>query len=525
MKKNLPILYLLLISLFVMSLNLFVAAEGSAEGLGLDKIITKSAKEVVAVSNPHLEFECTECHKKRKKKKKKKKKRSRKVEPILDVNELCDSCHEGDNLHPVGINPRKSASKIKTPPFLPLGKGKYKKKIVCTTCHDIHLKKSAYSLLRGFINTKSYKKAKFKDRRDLCKACHGDKLIERSPHDGDEKACRFCHDEDPDEADDPMATVRSDIVKRCNICHAMLEGAHFLAVNVFADKALQGEIPDIDLPFIGGEITCVTCHDQHWSSKLPHMLRPAYVEFAEKSIRINPHWTGTFCLSCHDKLPKEGEEPTYLFDGDTIKMCNRCHETEEASANIHPVGIVVSPEIKKVMPEDFKLAEGDIITCETCHDLKYQTDINSPMRKKNPQFLRGGPYYDRSDICYTCHKKESYERMTPHQQLDEDGNVIESKCMFCHSSMPDEKVVGIKKVEFSGDVSEYCYGCHQGKEIKHPVNVTHNAIEPSEERADCIKMAEKKLRVQFPLYEGMLFCGTCHNPHQAGVLSGAAGKG
>ena len=298
-----------------------------------------------------------------------------------------------------------------------------------------------------------------------------------------------------------------------------------MAVNAFADKALQEDIPKIGLPFIGDKITCVTCHDQHWKSNLPHKLRPEYVAFAERSTRINPQWTGTFCLACHDKFPKKGEQVTFLFDGDIVQVCNRCHETEEATADIHPVGVEVPPEMKQNIPKDFKLEDGEIITCATCHDLTYQTTLNNPMRYKNPTFLRGGPYLDRSDICYTCHQRESYERMSPHEQIDNNGEIIESKCLFCHASRPDVKVVGIDRVKFTGNPSEYCHGCHQGKQEGHPVGTTHSGQKPSKERMACIKKTEKKKNIILPLYDDKLFCGTCHNPHQRGVLEGAAAKG
>lgn len=528
--------YILLILLIAGALVIFSQRRsesldrGTAEGLNLENVISKNVKKKVSIENPHLSFECLDCHKKEKikiktgKLRRKRRRSSRKrVGPIPDVIKLCNSCHEGENLHPVDVNPEESELKITPPKFLPLGKGKYEDKIVCTTCHDIHVKRSADKLLRGFKGTKSAKVAGFEERQDFCRSCHGEKLIERSPHKGDKRACRFCHVSDPTKAENPEKTVRLDIVKRCNFCHAKLEGAHFLAVNAFADKALKDEIADIDLPFIGGEITCVTCHDQHWNSTLAHRLRPAFVAFAEKSVRINPHWSGTFCLSCHDKQPVKGEPVSFLFDGDFVKVCNRCHKTEEATADIHPVNIKVPPDMMKNVPKDFQLAGGDTITCVTCHELKYQTSINNPLRRINPKFLRGGPYESRSDICYICHVR--YEQMSPHDQLDKNGEILEAVCLFCHSSRPDVDVLGIEKVKFNGNVAEYCYGCHVGKDEKHPVNATHNGLVPSKERLDCINKTAKKLRMVFPLYEGEIFCGTCHNPHQRGVLKGAAGVG
>ena len=137
-----------------------------------------------------------------------------------------------------------------------------------------------------------------------------------------------------------------------------------------------------------------------------------HVDFAEKSVKINPHWTGIHCLTCHDKMPKEGEEATFLFDGDIVKVCNRCHETEEASADIHPVGISVPPEMLSYMPKYFKIEPGNIITCATCHVFTNHTTINNQLRKTNPLFLRGGPYQNRNDICFECHQMECYQMVS-----------------------------------------------------------------------------------------------------------------
>ncbi|MFC1856370.1 hypothetical protein ACFL2A_07535, partial [Thermodesulfobacteriota bacterium] len=424
--------------------------------------------------------------------------------------------------HPVGVSPKKAKPRIKPPRYLPLGKkGKHKGKIVCITCHEIHVKKSKNYLLRGFFGTKASSYARFKNRQDFCSSCHKKNLEKRSPHKGDKKACVFCHMNNPEESDEPDTTVRLDIIRRCNFCHMKLEGAHFLAVNAFADKTLQEDIPNLDLPFIGGKITCVTCHDQHFESTIPHKLRPEFVAFAEKSVRINPHWRGTFCLTCHDKMPKKGETPTFLFDGDIVMVCNRCHATEEATADIHPLGVPPLNSPAVTVPDDFPLLNGEMV-CTTCHDLSTQTVIDEKERKRNPLFLRGAPYETRNDICFKCHNQTSYEQQSPHKQLDQNGEIIDAKCLFCHSSRPDVEVVGIRPKMFKGDVSTFCFGCHAGKEERHPVNVTHQGIEPSEERRKCMKRTEKEQYILLPLYEDALFCGTCHNPHQRGVLKGNA---
>ena len=497
------------------------AKDEEMQGLDLQETTSKMEVESILYENPHLRLKCEDCHEHGVDK------FTRHSEAKLkykDSVKLCNSCHEGANLHPVGINPSTVNPKMKPPAFLKLGdKGEYKDKIICTTCHDVHAKETDNNLLRGFRGSSSGV-TQFKQHQEFCVSCHKTNLAKRSPHDGDKDACVFCHVSDPTSAEKPETTVRLDIIRRCNFCHMKLEGAHFLAVNAFADKALQADIPALKLPFIRGKITCVTCHDQHFDSKIPHRLRPEFVAFAEKSVRINPHWKGTFCLACHDKVPQKGEKPTFLFNGDIIQVCNRCHLTEEATADIHPVGMVVEKSDTISVPKEFPLENG-VLTCNSCHDLRTQTSINEKARRINPKFLRGGPYESRNDICFKCHTQESYEQQSPHEQLDKDGKIIEAKCLFCHSSRPDVKIIGIRPKMFKGDVSTFCYGCHAGKEERHPVNVTHQGRNPSKARLDCIKKTEEEQHMKFPLYEGTLFCGTCHNPHQRGVLEGAAQAG
>ena len=49
----------------------------------------------------------------------------------------------------------------------------------------------------------------------------------------------------------------------------------------------------------------------------------------------------------------------------------------------------------------------------TCH-----TGGDSPMLDPaNPNFLRGGPYETRNDICWNCHLQEEFSRLNPHEDI------------------------------------------------------------------------------------------------------------
>jgi hypothetical protein len=102
------------------------------------------------------------------------------------------------------------------PVDFPLEKvGAHKGEVVCSTCHFIHAKTAGLKLLRGFPESAlpdDVAKARFKDRRELCRACHGEKLREKSPHTGKamteetKKSCSFCHAKEPKEGEEVQFT-------------------------------------------------------------------------------------------------------------------------------------------------------------------------------------------------------------------------------------------------------------------------------------------------------------------------------
>jgi hypothetical protein len=108
----------------------------------------------------------------------------------------------------------------------------------------------------------------------------------------------------------------------------------------------------------------------------------------------------------------------------------------------------------------------------------------------------------------------------PHDLLDENGKVKESKCMLCHTSKPDISLIMTKEgdyrfmIEDYVDFSKKCDVCHPGNEEAHPVSVGHNGIKPSEDILKCMEESiEKMPQFEIPLHEGKIYCGTCHDPH------------
>ena len=387
-----------------------------AQGLGLDKATEKEV-DSFDKPNPHFELECTECH-------------AARPDPKVDTWEtvkfkegidgnvaLCLSCHDAsENLHPINMDPAKATPVVKPPNYLPTEKtGTHKGQVVCSTCHFVHAKTAGLKLLRGFPESSAPEdvaKARFKDRRELCMACHGAGLRDKSPHKGKGefgRTCQFCHPTEPKPGEPPKFSKA--IIQVCDFCHAATKGAHYLLVNPFADPNLTEQIKKANLPMIGGGYNCVSCHNPHGGTGLEKFLRQEFVDLALQSTRVRPHFLKAFCQACHTVKPKiakgqPGAQPLSeipLRESDPTKLCNRCHESGLSKANAHPLKQVVEP-IKSRIPKDWPLGANGDLTCLTCH-----TGGDSPVfDKDNPNFLRGAPYETRNSMCWTCHKQEEF---------------------------------------------------------------------------------------------------------------------
>jgi len=498
-------------------LSALLPPPAAAVGLNLKETLQKSL-ESFDKPNPHFSLACSECHA---------------GNPVVgkDTAEtvafangeggnvaLCEKCHDPmDNIHPVDVDPARAVPPVSPPALLPLGtRGEGKGRVVCSTCHFIHAKTAGLKLLRGFperSDPAEIARAPFKDRRDLCKACHGADLARKTPHKGKAggtRTCSFCHSSQP-RAGVPVELSRR-LIEVCDFCHAATRGGHYLMVNPFADPTLEAEVAASTLPKQDGAYTCVSCHNPHGGTGEAKFLRREFIELALKSGRIRPHYQVSLCRSCHTTMPlaprgapgaqKLSEIP--LREENPNRLCNRCHESGLSKANAHPIR-AVPEKIRERMPADWPLFEGSL-TCVTCH-----TAGDSPFfDPANPNFLRGGPYENRNDICWKCHLREELAQLNPHHEIQSGRG-----CELCHDTKPDRsKPIDVKKLKFKGDIVVLCQRCHEYQ--PHPANFNHNGL-PDAERM-------KRVRIQipddFPLdAEGKLTCATCHNPHVGDVAA------
>lgn len=227
---------------------------------------------------------------------------------------------------------------------------------------------------------------------------------------------------------------------------------------------------------------------------------------------ISPHFNAKYCLQCHEQLPDKTNHKVYLKSGFAPETTCRCHFTSNIRCP-HPSGIRPAETQDIHVPSDFPLKNGEI-TCSTCHDI-YQQCRQQALKDS---FLRGNPYFSRSDICFRCHNKKNYEKLNPHIQLDAKGVVQTETCLFCHVAQPIEKKSGSEKTELIGAVELLCRRCHviSGN---HSGNFNH-MVKPSAKLLARMQAMEKQFAIKLPLDEkGALTCATCHNPHDKGILS------
>ena len=264
------------------------------------------------------------------------------------------------------------------------------------------------------------------------------------------------------------------------------------------------------------DLACLDCHVPHGEEAGRFLLSVHYFRSLARSRSINPHWQDLLCVCCHQQqLPTKGDA-ALAGTGDINEICNRCHHSEFARAEIHPVGITPSKNIR--IPSDMPLTDGKL-TCETCHQSSLQQSAlgAASVGNENPDFLRYNQL-SRPEFCVLCHIKELYRRLNPHKQRDEQGRIREQSCLFCHAVRPDVLVFGMESVSFVVEnPNEYCVGCHPGFDQKHPSGGDH-LVKPSEKILAALRTSVARIGVELPLFKGKIVCATCHNPHEEGVL-------
>lgn len=252
----------------------------------------------------------------------------------------------------------------------------------------------------------------------------------------------------------------------------------------------------------------------------------------------NPHWNKNGCIACH-KTTAGKAAANNLRHKPVQKSCNNCHSAAFDHSYIHPSD--VKPEKKMLAhmaPEMKALLEknNNMINCSTCHDLIQQCLPDTKKQQlTNPKFFRSGPYKSRSQLCFLCHDKDQYQLLNPHDQINQQGQLRTEKCSVCHADSVKalNKITTIEQLKFHNEesLSAMCWGCHPW--VPHPggqfsffkqSSGPNHLLKPSELTQKTLDEMTKKNNIDFPLEPktGKLFCGTCHNPHEKGVINNPA---
>lgn len=234
----------------------------------------------------------------------------------------------------------------------------------------------------------------------------------------------------------------------------------------------------------------------------------------------NPHWRDDACRACHRGAPTARN--VALRNRDINQLCGTCHDSISAHNYIHPVGMKPTPEKFNRMNEELRQTlkrGGGVLTCISCHNLSLQCHKeHRAERSDNPHFFRNGPFKTRTDMCFACHNPSHYERLNPHDQISDEGELKSEVCLVCHTVAPNRREAkGIADVTFKvgENLTLLCNGCHPT--APHPRE--NHLVKPRPATLQYMKQTEERRKIILPLdpTSGNISCATCHNPHERGV--------
>ena len=235
---------------------------------------------------------------------------------------------------------------------------------------------------------------------------------------------------------------------------------------------------------------------------------------AARDMGDNPHAFGPGdCRGCHVTNPAK----LRLNRGEKMRMvapvrqlCSRCHWeiTENYS---HPVEVIpTSAEI----PEDLPLAWNGRMTCSTCHDIHGARKTGLGQRS----FYLRRPTRGK-EFCLVCHPKNPVQTLasrgshkgamtyahTAKYTIQNPGIGIDSmsvECLTCHDG---SGAVGVQTTIVGAGVWK-----HSGDgQSPHPIGVNYSLAQARSRKLVPETMLNKSLK----LFNGMIGCGTCHNPY------------
>ena len=150
---------------------------------------------------------------------------------------------------------------------------------------------------------------------------------------------------------------------------------------------------------------------------------------------------------------------------------------------------------------------------------------------EDPQDSVEQKYYSRAVVLRSL--------LNPHEQINDEGEILWNKCYICHQVMPDikkAKSIDDVRIRFEDDPKQMCYRCHP--QPMHPggewigrafgrVGAPNHLVVPPPRILLNQQLSLKETFTMLPRdpKTGKQFCATCHNPHERGLLIGRADTG
>lgn len=369
--------------------------------------------------------------------------------------ELCEACHRKDGPGKVMETAHIGRIVESNIENLPLSNDR---RIMCTTCHDIHLKTQGSKLLRLPLI-------------DLCGTCHEDKLgMQDSKHDPgvsdwakelgfvSKGPCIDCH---PIHGPPRQGGIWESIenadtsAQLCERCHH--EGAPGKAVETpHMEKTIAEDskiLPENLVVSDNGRIMCTTCHDIHQKPQGSKLLRlpredsslclGCHSEFSvmldtRHDLRISaPNESNVYdelaaesgpCGSCHLVHNNTGSKSIWARDSMSRSnfgrdLCTCCHQQGRCAEDYIPKYVDhpevpltnrTSPQRPGYMPtfdSEGQFSQIGVISCLTCHEPHAASFTPGTMGKitlsSRQKFLRST---QNQGFCSDCHGMEALWR-------------------------------------------------------------------------------------------------------------------
>ena len=306
----------------------------------------------------------------------------------VNVN-ACDACHKS-------VDPAKHTFELAR-----------SKTETCTFCHQIDTKAAAVvhkpvtdGQCLGCHNPHGGQTNKFtrgRNMRELCAQCHKDPVGDKTHIHGPVAAgaCDSCHSAHTSKFPKLLAAQGRDL---CLTCHNEMKTQ--MAKVKFMHKAVEGD--------------CNNCHDPHASNytmqikQEPVALCTSCHEHDKikqaamnATFKHSPVFKDNACLNCHTA---HGGDLAKLMRAEPIKVCMKCHENDQKTADGRPVPAltaVLDPNMSKHGP----IRDGN---CSGCHNT-HGSNVPRLLIKSYPEAFYQPFSEDKYELCFSCHDKQLVE--------------------------------------------------------------------------------------------------------------------